>query len=104
LNKNESPRDELRSEELRGLFILGLLAILVSYRVQNERIIVTIRRVNFNIIPLLDITIIFWVSYAFLMVVGVLEDIVGKTISRVFREFSVLFLTMDFWSLGFYFF
>ena len=100
MKKNETSRVELRREEIRGLFVLGLLAILVAIKFQNEEIIIKIGKISFDIIPLLTITIISWSLYAFFMVLGVSEDVIGKSASEIFKEFSRAFLALDFLLLG----
>lgn len=87
-------------EEIRGLFVLGLLAVLSSIRVQHEEIWVTIGQASFNIIPWLDITITLWSLYAFFMVVGLSGDIIGETTSEISRELSKVFLQFNFVILG----
>lgn len=87
---------DLRKEEIRGLFVLGLLAVLSSIRIQNSTMMVTIGQLSFNIIPLLDITIVLWSFYAFFMVFGLSEDMLGKTAASVFREEAKMFLYFNF--------
>lgn len=87
---------DFRHEEIRGLFVLGLLAVLSSIRIQNEKMMVPIGDLSFNIVPLLDITIILWSFYAFFMVFGLSEDMIGKTASNIFREAAKMFLYLNF--------
>ena len=47
-----------KREELRGIFALGLLAVLVVIRFQNEKLMVTIGQSSFDFIPVINITII----------------------------------------------
>lgn len=89
----------LKKEEIRGLFVLGLLAVLASIRVQNEKMMVTVGQISFNVIPLLDITIILWSFYAMFMVFGLSEDMLGKSASSVFREAAKTFLYFNFLAL-----
>lgn len=96
MSKKKSSKDGFRKEEIRGLFVLGLLAVLSSIRVQNDEMMVSIGQISFNIIPFLDITIILWSFYAFFMVFGLSEDIIGKTASNVFREAAKMFLYFNF--------
>ncbi|MEM3490046.1 MAG: hypothetical protein QXO75_10405 [Nitrososphaerota archaeon] len=96
MNEKEASKSELRVEEIRGLFVLGLLAVLATIRLQRDKMIVTIGQVSFDIIPLLDITIVLWSFYAFFMVLGLSEDIIGKTTSEAFRNLSKTFLSIDF--------
>jgi len=63
-------KTELKREELRGLFVLGLLAILIVIRFQNEKLMVTMGESSFDFIPLITITIVWWSMYALFMVLG----------------------------------
>ena len=85
-----------RTEEIRGLFVLGLLAVLSSIRVQQSEMMVDIGQISLNIIPLLDMTIALWSLYAFFMVLGLSEDVVGETISNSSRETAKAFLVLNF--------
>ena len=87
---------DFRNEEIRGLFVLGLLAVLSSLRVQSDTLTVSIGQLSFNIIPIMDITIILWSFYAFFMVFGLSEDVIGKTASNAFREAAKSFLYFNF--------
>jgi hypothetical protein len=102
-NTNRFQSDaELRREELRGLFTLGLLAILVVIRSQYEQLMVKIGQSSFDFIPLISITIILWSLYAFFMVLGLSDDVIGKTLATMFWNLSKLFLQIDFiWSAFF---
>jgi len=59
---------KLRREELRGLFTLGLLAILVVVRFQTEHLMVKIGQSSLALIPFINFTIVTWSLYAFFMV------------------------------------
>ena len=96
---NESEKADYKREELRGLFTLGLLAVLVAIRFQNEKLMVTVGQISFDIIPWINITIGLWAFYAFFMVLGLSDDVVGKTLAETFKHFSKLFLQIYFvWS------
>lgn len=101
MSKKKSSNAGFRKEEIRGLFVLGLLAVLSSIRVQNETMMVSIGQISINIIPFLDITIILWSFYAFFMVFGLSEDMIGRTASNVFREAAKAFLYFNFLILAF---
>lgn len=101
MSKKKSSNTNFRKEEIRGLFVLGLLAVLASVRVQNEEMMVSIGQISINIIPLLDIIIILWSFYAFFMVFGLSEDMIGKIASNVFREAAKVFLYFNFLALAF---
>jgi predicted Kef-type K+ transport protein len=100
LNEKEALKDKLRIEEIRGVFILGLLAILVSIRFKYEDFPVNIGQFSFNLIGLVDITIGFWILYAYFMILGVSEDILGKKFSEQFLNLSRFFLFLYFVFLG----
>lgn len=101
MSKMKSSNDT-RKEEIRGLFVLGLLAVLSSIRIQNSEMIVEIGQASFNIIFWIDITIVLWSLYAFFMVLGLSEDLVGKPISSSFREMSKVFLGLNYTLLIFF--
>jgi len=96
---NLQSETELRREELRGLFTLGLLAILVVIKFQNEKLPVTMGQSSLDLIPWLNFTIILWSLYAFFMVLGLSSDVIGKNLAETFWAGSKLFLQVDFiWS------
>lgn len=101
MNQNNSTESELKKEEIRGLFVLGLLAVLASIRVQSEKMMVTVGQLTFDMMPLLNITIILWSFYAMFMVFGLSEDMLGKSASNMFRETAKAFLYFNFLALGF---
>lgn len=96
LNQKNSTEGDFKKEEIRGLFVLGLLAVLASIRLQNEKIMVTIGQVSFDLIPLLNVTLVLWSFYAMFMVFGLSEDMLGKTASSAFRETAKAFLYLNF--------
>ena len=57
-------RDD-RKEEIRGLFVLGLLAVLASIRIQQPVLNIVLNDRSYNVSPFLDITIFFGSAYAF---------------------------------------
>ena len=85
-----------RHEELRGIFVLGLLAVLVVIRYQNKQLMVQIGQSSFDFIPLINLTIILWSAYAFFMVFGVSSDVVGKNLAETFQRISIFCLRLDF--------
>jgi hypothetical protein len=95
-----SPKDSTeqndRREEIRGIFVLGLLAALVTVRIQNAKIMVTIGQVTLDAVLFLDATIVLWSFYAFFMVLGLSEDIVGESMAAGFRQSARTFLTLYF--------
>lgn len=100
MSNSQSDMDYGR-EELRGFFVLGLLAVLVVIRFQSEKLMVSIGQSPVDIIPLLNITIILLSLYAFFMVLGISDDVIGKTLAESFRNLSKYFLRLDFLLTGF---
>jgi len=89
-----------KNEEVRGLFVLGLLAVLTSVRIQFSKMDVTIGQSSFNVIVFFDLTIVFWSFYAFFMVFGLSEDMLGKSIAEVCRSAATAFLQFNFVALS----
>jgi hypothetical protein len=85
-----------RKEELRGLFVLGLLAVFAAVRVQYSSFEVQLGHLSLDIIPIINMIIILWSLYAFFMVLGLSEDVIGKTIADAFRDASRTFLLYNF--------
>lgn len=95
-----------KKEEIRGLFVLGLLAVLASVRVQYSTMMVNIGQSSFDIIVFFDLTIVLWSFYAFFMIFGLSEDMIGKTMASVCIDTAKAFLTVNFlalFTLGFLF-
>jgi len=88
-----------KNEEMRGLFVLGLLAVLTSVRVQYSEMEVTLGQNTLNVIVFFDLTILFWSFYAFFMVFGLSEDILGKGVAGVCRDIATALLQFDFFAL-----
>ena len=76
--------------------MLGLLAVLSSIRIQYAELIIKLGQTPIDIIPWIDITIFLWSLYAFFMVLGLSEDLLGKPISSSFREISKVFLGLNY--------
>jgi hypothetical protein len=94
------PKGFLNREEIRGLFTLGLLAVAVSIRIQNKEITLTINNNPFNITVFFDTMILLWSFYAFFMILGLSDDIIGENISKTFRKVSTFYLYLSFAALG----
>jgi hypothetical protein len=100
---SREPREN-RNEEIRGIFVLGLLAVLIAIKLQSPsgKLDVTLGQLkNLDIMPLINFIIILWSLYAFFMVFGLSEDVVGKTISQMFRGIARACLLMNFVLLAF---
>lgn len=94
--------DNSRSaEEIRGLYVLGLLAVLASIRIQQSTMNIKIGTSEYSVLPFLDITILLWSLYAFFMVLGFSEDIIGRRGSIAFKETAKLYLMLSFVMLAF---
>lgn len=88
-----------RSEEVRAIFIFGLLAVFAYVKTQYKTLTLTYSYGSFNLIPLINILIILWSMYAFFMVLGLSEDTIGK-IAYSFKQGSKMFLQFSFMLLG----
>jgi len=93
-------RSRFRREELRGLFSLGLLAVVASIRIQSSEIMFTFGGVSVNVTDFLDIVLITWSIYAFFMVLGLSEDIIGIKASELFLKISTQYLYLSFIFMG----
>ncbi len=88
-----------KNEEIRGLFVLGLLAVLTSVRVQYSKMEVVIGQSTFDVVVFFDLTILFWSFYAFFMVFGLSEDMLGKGVANACRDIATAFLQFNFLAL-----
>ncbi len=89
-----------RNEEIRALFIFGLLAVFAAIRVQYSTLTLTYPYGTINLVPVIDIIIILWSLYAFFMVLGLSEDTIGKSAADTFRGVSMIFLRYSYLTLG----
>jgi hypothetical protein len=90
-------------EEIRGLFTLGLLAVVTSIRIQYLDKLMTIS-INERIVDLtsvFDLIIVLWSLYAFLMVLGVSDDMLGEKEARFLRMISRYYLFFSYFVIGF---
>ncbi len=89
---------ENKNEEARGLFILGLLAVLITVKLQSPagKLNITIGQLSADLMPILDNIIILWSLYAFFMVLGLSKDVIGKEFSSAFRELARSMLRLNF--------
>jgi hypothetical protein len=82
------------NEELRGLFTIGLLAILITYRIQNIELIVNIFNKEVHLTFVVDSLIGLWSIYTFCMVyaysgIDYLSDLF-QSIGETMMQFSLL--------------
>lgn len=108
LSEKPSSHIYLAREEIRGLFTLGLLAIVASIRIQNKEITITVSGTPYNVTVFLDVMLILWSFYAFFMVLGLSDDIIGENASKTFRRISKYYLYFSYFMLaslamGFYY-
>ena len=97
---NEQSEKVSRNEEIRAIFIFGLLAVFAYVKVQYPTLTLTYPNGSFNLVPLINIIIIFWSLYALFMVLGLSEDTIGKSFANIFRSGSKLFLQYSFMFMG----
>ena len=72
--------DPFHREQIRAVFAIGTIASIIAIR---DRIDPAMSFLGIKISPLLDVLLFTWISYVFLMALGVSEDMFGKTISRL---------------------
>ena len=104
-DESEKPtRIYLGREEIRGIFALGLLAVVTTVRIQyialNRDITILIDGKPQNITPFFDAMIVLWSLYAFFMVLGISDDIIGEKACRGLRRISRYYLYISFLILG----
>jgi hypothetical protein len=94
----------LGREEIRGLFALGLLAVVTTVRIQylalNREIAIPINGTQYVVTPFFDVMIILWSLYAFFMVLGISDDIIGEKACKGLRSVSRYYLYISFLILG----
>lgn len=94
---------DLRREEVRGIFTLGLLAIFVTIRYLSG--LPEITQVGlFSNVPIhliLDLVIFTWAFYAFCMVFALSGDILPKSVCDWFRALAKYCLLISIASLTF---
>ena len=90
-------------EEIRGLFTLGLLAVVTSIRIQylDKLMTISINERIVDLTSLFDLTIILWSLYAFFMVLGVSDDMLGEKEARLLRSLSRYYLFFSYFIIGF---
>lgn len=96
MSGNYTSNSPSRIEEVRGLFVLGLLAVVASIRIQNTEIILAFNGDGFNVTIFLDVMIFLWSFYAFFMVLGQSTDMFEEKISSAFKQTSRQLLMLSF--------
>lgn len=90
---------DIKQEEIRGLFVLGLLAVLASVRIQYGTMPLAIGGASYDVVLFLDSTIVLWSFYALFMVFGFSADMIGESTSKICRDIAKLFLQFNFIAL-----
>jgi hypothetical protein len=85
-----------KNEQIRAIFVLGLLAVLASIRTQNATIMANIGKEPFNIIPIIDVMILLMSFYSLFMIFGYSKDMMGENIASFFKDTARIFLIMNF--------
>jgi len=82
---SDSVETTLRREEARGVFVIGLLAILLSLRLDQSF------RAMFETLRPLNIVIVYWALYVGSAAIGVSSDIVDKAVANAMMEVAGMF-------------
>ena len=79
---------EIRREEIRGLFTLGLMAVLVTLRLKldPEYAVQFMEFKDIKVCPIIDIILVTWGLYAFFMVFGYSNDLFSSKTCNTFKE------------------
>jgi hypothetical protein len=85
-----------KNEQIRAIFVLGLLAVLASIRTQNASLMAPIGKQSFDIIPIIDVMIFLMSFYSLFMIFGYSRDMVGENLANMFRQIARSFLIMNF--------
>jgi hypothetical protein len=85
-----------KNEQIRAIFVLGLLAVLASIRTQNATIMANIGNEAFNIIPIIDTMILLMSFYSLFMIFGYSKDMMGENVALFFKNLARSFLIMNF--------
>ncbi len=95
------PNFYIPREEIRGLFTLGLLAVVVAVRIQyTDGIILYYDGAPYSVTHFFDWMIVLWSFYAFFMILGTSDDLIGKSGSKLFKKYSIYYLHISFIILG----
>ena len=98
--------DVVKREEIRGLFTLSLLALLIIIRTSYDKLglqEIIVLKIPFiagaflelNLLECIDLIIFCWMVYAILMILSFSDDLISSTrIRDVFRLFGLAFLVI----------
>ena len=97
------PKFSLDRENIRGLFTLGLLAIVATVRAQFQSTAITwaVNGKSYDVTIFFDVMIILWAFYAFFMVLGLSDDIIGEKAAKLLRRNSRFYLYFSYFLLGY---
>lgn len=83
---------DLKREERRSVFLLGMLAVIVSLRIgATSKDQFTVFGIQYTLIPVLNILILAWIAYAALLLVYISDDMARRwtPLRRVCRWFGL---------------
>lgn len=93
---SESEENRWRKEELRGIFTLGLMAILVALRISQPEITLQIAGQDIIVTEVIDFTLVLWGAYAIAMVISLSTEIIPENMCRFSYGLGLGFLFMSF--------
>ena len=95
LSNETKNKNEETIENLKGLFVLGFLAVLVTVRVQlwtQSELIIRINEFPFDILPRINTIIILWSLYAFFKVFSYSGDLISSIVAEICDGIAQLWL------------
>jgi hypothetical protein len=93
---SETENKRMRREEIRGIFTLGLMAILITLRVSQHEITLEIMGQVYIFTEIIDVTLICWGIYAFAMMIWLSPEIFPKNVCDFSYMMGILFLLLSF--------
>lgn len=75
-------------EQNRGLFAIGLLAVLISFKIQGQPVIF----MEVDLMPFINMNIFFWIVYGFCMIISFTDDLLPIEITSFFYGIGTIFL------------
>ena len=98
----EEKSEDYRIHELRGLYVLGVIAVLATIRlnVGENQILVYVFGNSVDLITYIDPILVFWSFYAIMMVFGLSKDIFGHPLSEAIIEGSRTILAISLYLLA----
>jgi hypothetical protein len=85
-----------RREELRGIFTLGLMAILITLRVSQQEITLEIMGQVYIFTGIIDVTLICWGIYAFAIIIWLSTEIFPPNVCNFSYVTGIVFLLFSF--------